>query len=60
MNKKRPPITAALLLLSIVNYTRITGNENIRTIQFLSIFSIGMLSGILLLDVISRLKNKTG
>jgi TM2 domain-containing membrane protein YozV len=59
MNKKRTIAIAVLLLLSIVNYTRISGGENIRAIQFLSIFSIGMLSGLLLFEVAGRLKNKT-
>jgi hypothetical protein len=58
MNKKRTILIAVLLLLSIVNYTRITGGEHIRTIQFLSIFSIGMLSGLLVFEIASRLKNK--
>lgn len=49
---------AVLLMLSIGNYFRISGSENIRAIQFLSIFVIGMLSGILLREIIARVKNK--
>jgi hypothetical protein len=51
-------ITAVLLVLSIGNYYRISGNENIRTIQFLSIFVIGMLAGVLLRGIIATAKSK--
>ncbi len=49
-------ISAVLLMLAIGNYFRISGNENIRTIQFLSIFAIGMLSGVLLRELFAKLK----
>lgn len=47
MEKKRRIIIAVLLLLTIVNFIRLTGNENIRTVQFISIFVIGALSALL-------------
>ena len=47
MEKKRIVIIAVLLMLSVLNYTRISGTENIRAIEFLSIFTIGALSGLL-------------
>jgi len=56
--KRRRILIALLLVLSIGNYTRIIGTENIRTVEFLSIFAIGMLSGLLLREVISSFKNK--
>ncbi len=53
MKKRRPLFIASILLiLAIGNYSRISGNENIRTVQFLSIFVIGMLSGVIIRDVI--------
>ncbi|MEO6547693.1 MAG: hypothetical protein ABIN94_06820 [Ferruginibacter sp.] len=57
-DKRRPAITAVILLLAVLNYTRISGNENIRTVQFLSIFAIGLLSGVLLRDLIAMLRAK--
>ncbi len=56
--KRRRILIAVLLMLSIGNYTRIVGTENIRTVEFLSIFAIGMLSGLLLYEVISSFKSK--
>jgi hypothetical protein len=53
MKKRRPLFIASILLiLAIGTYSRISGNENIRTVQFLSIFVIGMLSGVIIRDVI--------
>jgi len=48
MEKKKGIWIAVILMLSIGNFTRLTGNENIRAIQFLSIFIIGVLSGLLI------------
>jgi Na+-transporting methylmalonyl-CoA/oxaloacetate decarboxylase beta subunit len=56
MEKRKLPIIAILLILSIANYSRIEGAENIRTIEFLSIFVIGVLSGVLLVALINKFK----
>ncbi len=48
MERRRRITIAIILMLSIGNYTRLKGNENIRPIQFLSIFVIGVLSGLLI------------
>lgn len=58
MEKKRRVIIAVLLLISIGNYTRILGTENIRLIQFISIFVIGALSALLLNDFFTLFKAK--
>lgn len=58
MEKKRRIIIAVLLLLTIVNFTRLTGNENIRAIQFISIFIIGALSALLINEFVTLLKAK--
>ncbi len=58
MEKKRLVIIAVLLLLSIVNFIRLTGNESIRAIQFVSIFVIGGLSGLLISDFVILVKSK--
>ena len=59
MKQNKPlALIAVLLVFSIVNYSRLSGNENIRTIQFLSILAIGMLAGILLRGIIGKLKGR--
>jgi hypothetical protein len=58
MENRRRILIAVLLLISIVNYSRITGNENIRTIQFLSIFAIGGLSALLLNEFVRLFRAK--
>ena len=58
MEKKRRIIIAVLLMLTIVNFTRLTGNENIRAIQFISIFAIGALSALLINEFVTLFKAK--
>ncbi len=58
MPKKRRILIYTLLMLSIGNYARLTGNENIRAIQFVSIFIIGALTGILIQDLGQRIKRE--
>lgn len=59
--KMNPPkkriVLVVMLLLSVANFARIAGNDNIRLIQFLSIFVIGLLSGILLQDILQRVRS---
>ncbi len=57
MERRRKITIAVLLMLSIGNYTRLKGNENIRLIQFISIFTIGLLSGLLLNELITYFRN---
>jgi hypothetical protein len=57
-SKKRRILLAVMLMLSIGNFARIAGNDNIRAIQFLSIFVIGFLAGILLQDIIQEMRAK--
>ncbi|MEI9947271.1 MAG: hypothetical protein WDN26_24050 [Chitinophagaceae bacterium] len=58
MEKKRRVLIAVLLTITIVNYTRLRGNENIRAIQFISIFVIGALSGLLINEFVSLFRAK--
>jgi TM2 domain-containing membrane protein YozV len=58
MKNRRKILIAVLLMISIGNYSRLIGNENIRTIQFLSIFAIGALSALLLNEFITLFKGK--
>lgn len=58
--KRRRSILALLLVLSIGNYFRIEGHENVRTILFLSVFMIGAFAGVLIADLIKLFKEKKG
>ena len=58
MPKRRRIIIAVMLMLSIGNLTRLTGNENIRPIQFISIFAIGALSALLINEFVTLFKAK--
>ncbi len=46
--KKKKILLTVLLLLSLGNYARMNGTEDIRTIEFLSIFAIGAISALLI------------
>jgi len=59
MKQRRPLLVITVfLVLAVGNFTRLQGNENIRAIQFLSIFVIGMLSGILIRELITLVRSK--
>lgn len=58
MAKRRRITIAVLLVLTIGNFTRLTGNENIRAIQFILIFIIGALSALLINEFMSLFKAK--
>ena len=48
MNRKTIVILMVVLVLSIGNYFRLFSGSTIRTVEFLSIFAIGLVAGILL------------
>ena len=58
MEKKRRIIISAILLLSIGNFFRLKNNENIRSIQFISIFVIGVLTALLINEFVTLFKAK--
>jgi ABC-type molybdate transport system substrate-binding protein len=58
MEKRRRIIIAVLFLLTIVNFTRLAGNENIRAVQFISIFAIGALSALLINEFVPLFRAK--
>ena len=58
MRKGALTITSILLVFSIGNYLRIIPHNNIRTVDFISIFAIGMLAGILLTQIIIVVRSK--
>jgi hypothetical protein len=47
---------AILLVLSTTTFFRIPGNENLRLIQFLSVFTIGAISALLIQAVANKLR----
>ncbi|MGV8993480.1 MAG: hypothetical protein ACOH1O_05210 [Flavobacterium sp.] len=51
-------ITVILLIGSIGNYFRIISDNNIRTVEFLSIFAIGILTGVLFTQIVKMIKYK--
>ena len=51
-------ITVILLIGSIGNYFRIISDNNIRTVEFLSIFAIGILTGVLFTQIVKMIKEK--
>ncbi len=58
MEKRRRIIIAVLLMLSVGNLSRLSGIDNIRPIQFVSIFVVGALSALLLNEFVSLFKAK--
>ena len=57
MKNKAIIITAVLLILSIGNYFRIISDGSIRTVEFLSIFAIGVLTGALATQIIRTINS---
>ncbi len=58
MEKRKIIILSVLLSLTIGNYFRINNTAAIRTVDFLSIFVIGLLAGILIQVFIHAIRNK--
>ncbi len=56
MKNRRILLLAFVLILTIGNYIRLTGNEKIRLIQFLSISLIGASTALLIKELITQLK----
>ncbi|MBP8193520.1 MAG: hypothetical protein KAX69_07935 [Chitinophagales bacterium] len=46
--RNRRILIAVLLVLSIGNFSRMATNSSIRTVEFLSVLAIGILTGLLL------------
>jgi hypothetical protein len=58
MKNKGILFTIVLLTISIGNYFRIISNGTVRTVEFISIFAIGALSGILLIQIVKAIKER--
>ena len=51
-------ITAVLLIISIGNYSRIVTDGSVRTVEFISVWAIGALSGLLIFQIIKAVKER--
>jgi len=49
-------ITVVILIISIGNYVRISSVANVRAVEFISIWAIGALSGLLIFQIIKVIK----
>lgn len=58
MKNRRLVMLAVVLILSIGTFSRIEGNDSIRTVQFLSIFAIGAITSLLIREIVQELKRK--
>ena len=58
MKNKAILIPAVLLIVTIGNYFRIVSNGSIRAVEFLSIWAIGALSGVLIFQIARVIKEK--
>jgi len=58
MKNKTIVFTAFLLIVAIGNYLWFISGENVKTVETLSSFAIGVLSGILILQVAKVLKER--
>lgn len=56
--KPRRVVLAVLLMISIVNYTRIVKDKSVRTVEVLSVFVIGMLSSLLITELLKGVTKK--
>ena len=58
MKNKAIVFIVVLLLISVGDYFIVISKGNIRTVEFLSIFVIGVLSGVLLTQIIKSIKDR--
>jgi hypothetical protein len=56
--KRRRIVLVVLLIISAGNYTRLFDNEEIRTVQFLSVFAIGAIASLLIRELVVAIRNK--
>jgi len=56
--RKRRILLAVLLLLSVVNYSRISANSTFRTVEFISVLAIGILTGLLIRELFESVAKK--
>ncbi len=57
-NKNSIIVVAVLLTGSVVNYMQVISDGSVKAVEFVSIFAIGALAGILLTQVFGRFKGE--
>ena len=57
MPKRKIVFLAVILMLSVVNYQRISGHENVRAVLVVSLLTIGALIALLIVEIVKRIKN---
>jgi len=58
MKNGKIAITVVFLALAIGNYFRFNFSESVRGVEFLSIFAIGMLAGVLLTQIFKVISDR--
>lgn len=58
MKDRTITITAIFVIIALANYYRIKPELHVRSVEFLSIFAMGLLTGVLLTQLIMSAKNK--
>ncbi len=57
-NRRRIIFAFIIIIILIANFNRSHSNENVRNIQFISIFMMGLFAGLLVKEIIDAIKNK--
>jgi len=57
MKNRKLPVIAMLFILSVANFTRMKIAHEIRVIDFIYIFAMGIFAGFLILILVDKLKN---
>ena len=56
MPKRKILILAVFLMLSVINFQRISGHENVRPVLVVSLLTIGALIALLIVEIVNRIK----
>lgn len=60
MNSKTLKISSIFLIIALGNHFRFIANGSVRMVEFLSIFAIGVLAGVVITEIIKILRSKGG
>lgn len=58
MPKRKIIVIAVMLMLSVINYQRIPGHEDVRAILVLSLLTIGALLALLIVEFVKKINRK--
>lgn len=60
MNSKTLKISSIFLIITLGNHFRFIANGSVRMVEFLSIFAIGVLAGVVITEIMKILSSKGG